>query len=82
MSYNAKEREDREERALMKTKQKDKCLHCSKIMDAQLFGASCNCKKPKVVHLQNCDTCPNVLGIMVEDDYVGGRVWCERCVNE
>lgn len=63
---------------------KDICLNCGKEHDPVLWGAKCDCEKPNVVHQQKCNSidCDNVIGYIVDDDYVGlGKLYCSKCLR-
>lgn len=62
---------------------KDVCLNCGKEHEEKLWGAKCNCEKPNVVHQQKCDGCGRIIGIIMDDDYVGtSKLYCPDCVEK
>jgi hypothetical protein len=61
----------------------DVCMTCGQEHKSKIFGAECNCSKPNVVHQMKCDGCENIIGGVVDDDYVGmEKLYCHECLNK
>lgn len=62
---------------------KDLCLNCGALIKRHLWGGSCSCKNPNVVHQSSCDGCGRLIGVMVDDDYCcPTKLFCPDCMNK
>lgn len=62
---------------------KDLCLNCGKEHNSKTWGAKCDCSKPNVVHQKKCHGCKNILGVILDDDYVGiEKLYCHSCLTK
>lgn len=60
----------------------DVCLNCTQEHKTQVFGATCNCSNPNIVHRQKCTGCDKIIGYMIDDDYCElTKLYCSDCMN-
>lgn len=60
----------------------DVCVNCGKEHERKLWGARCSCAFPKVVHQIQCQGCGDILGVILDDDYVGvDTIYCPACLK-
>jgi len=61
----------------------DICINCGKEHKSKLWGAICDCGKHKTVHQMKCNGCDNIIGYLIEDDFVGpSLVYCHECLKK
>lgn len=64
-------------------KPKDLCLNCGSELDRKLWGASCSCSAPNVVHQQQCNGCGRIVGQITDDDYCSPeKLYCPDCMDK
>lgn len=62
---------------------KDLCLNCGSELESELWGATCSCSAPNVVHQQLCNGCSRIVGQITDDDYCAPeKLYCSDCMEQ